>query len=264
MEHIIQLIYLVLFYLLHLYIKKFLIIILLFLYAFISLTNCRKFYDGFGGEKLINDKETNDCKIKKPLFCGLDLLSGLFDVNYFRKNGCDNYNDDKKTFMKYLNQNFSKYNYFSYPRTEHWNAKSSFYDLANKIEKNIYPLTKNNSRNEEVFVSFKNGKGKIRIKLKKNESLIKEKRNIAQKFSVKFENVYIIYIDGISRINFMRKLKKSSRIIEKIIYREKKKKNLKFIMLFNSLNIIILMIILQVIFFHFFMEIKKNQIKEYL
>lgn len=84
-----------------------------------------------------------------------------------------------------------------------------------------------NSENKEVFVSFKNDKGKIRIKLKKNESLIKEKRKIAQKFSVKFENVYIIYIDGISRINFMRKLKKSSRIIEKIIYREKNNEEFK-------------------------------------
>ena len=155
------------------------------------------------------------------------IVDLIYYQNYFRKNGCHNYNDNKKTFMKYLDQNLSKYNHFSYPRIEHWSAKSSFYKLANKIEKNILPLTKNNSKNKEVFVSFKNDKGKIRIKLKKNESLIKEKRKIAEKFSVKFENVYIIYIDGISRINFMRKLKKSSRIIEKIIYREKNNEEFK-------------------------------------
>ena len=75
------------------------IFILFFLYVlitFISLTNCSHFFDGIGGDKLINEKETNDCYIHQPKICGIDLLSGLFDISYFRKKGCDGFNDKKK------------------------------------------------------------------------------------------------------------------------------------------------------------------------
>ena len=169
---------------------------------------------------MINGIE-NSCYIKKPKICGIYLLSGLFDINYFRKKGCIGINDDKKTFMKYLNKNLSQYNLFSYPRTEYWNPKSSFFNLANLIEKNIEPVIKNNSEDKEVFLSFKNDRGKVIINLKKNNTLIKEKRKLAKKFKVKFENVYLIYLDALSRINFMRSLKKSTKIIEKIIYGNK-------------------------------------------
>ena len=232
---IFYLIYLTLSFLFNLYIKKFIISILFFLYiiaSFISLTNCRKFYDGIGGTKLMNDKELNSCYIKKPKICGFDLISGLFDMNYFRKKGCAGFNDDKRTFMKYLNKNLSKYNLFSYPRTEYWNPHSSFKNLAKLIEKNISPVTKNNSKDKEIFLSFKNNKGKIMINLKKNNTLIREKRKLAKKFKVKFENVYIIYLDALSRINFIRSFKKSSKIIEKII--NGNKKNVKTDLMYNA------------------------------
>ena len=58
--------------------------------------------------------------------------------------------------------------------------------------------------------------------MKKNQSLIKEKRKLAKKYkNIKFNNVYIIYFDAISRNNFIRKLKKSTKIIEKMLYTNK-------------------------------------------
>ena len=89
-----------------------------------------KFYDGLGGDKLINDQELNNCFIKQPKICGHDLLSGLFDLNYYRKKRCDGFNNKKEVFLKYLDSNFKKYNNFSYPRTEYWEPK-----LIQKIEK---------------------------------------------------------------------------------------------------------------------------------
>ena len=229
----IYVIYVTICYLYNLYIKKFLISILFFIYIFFSiraLTNCRKFYDGIGRIKLINDKKLNSCYIKKPFICGFDLLSGLFDVNYFRKNGCMGYNSDKKEFLKYLNKNMSKYNFFAYPRTNQWNPKFSYYNLANLIEKNIFPVTKNNYRDKEVFLKFKNDKGTIKINLKKNKTLIKEKRKLVIQNPVQFENIYLIYLDAMSRLNFIRSLKKTTKIIEKIIYGKKRReeKDLKY------------------------------------
>ena len=72
--------------------------------------------------------------------------------------------------MKYLHRKLKKFNHFAYPRTESWNPQTSYKFLAGLIEKNIFPVNKNNLETSEVFVSFKDNKGKIEINLKKNES----------------------------------------------------------------------------------------------
>ena len=59
--------------------------------------------------------------------------------------------------------------------------------------------------------------------MKKNKTLIQQKRKISQQFSVKFNNVYLLYIDGISRRHFIRKLVKTTKLIEKSLYTKKKK-----------------------------------------
>ena len=46
---------------------------------------------------------------------------------------------------------------------------------------------------------------------------MKEKRKIAEKNKVKFENVYVIYIDSLSRQHFLRKLKKTSKLLDFLI-----------------------------------------------
>ena len=108
-----------------------------------SNINCKKFYDGIGGIKLINNKFTDYCFFKKPKFCGQDFLSGLFDVNIFRKKGCEGFKDQKQKFLKYLNKSLRVYDNFSYPRTEYWNPKVTFKNLADKVEKNIKIVGKN-------------------------------------------------------------------------------------------------------------------------
>ena len=240
---VIYVIYLTLYFLFNLYIKKFIISILFLLYVvitYISLTNCQLFFIGIGGSKLVNDQKLNDCYIHKPKRCGFNLLSGLFDVNYFRKKGCEGFNDDKRTFMKYFNRKFRKFNNFAYPITAHWNPRRSFRNLADLIERSTFPINKYNLNSSEVFVSFNNNKGKITINLKKNENLIQKKRKIAVNFPVKFENIYVIYLDAISRNNFIRRLKKATKIFEKIIHtnqkREKEFKNYNAFQFFKYHN----------------------------
>ena len=53
--------------------------------------------------------------------------------------------------------------------------------------------------------------------MKRNETLVKERRKIAKNEKTKFNNVYLIYIDAISRKHFMRKFKKTSKLIEKML-----------------------------------------------
>ena len=115
---------------------------------FFLKTNCSKFYDGIGGVKLRNDKKLNFCFFKKPKICGIDLLSGLFDISYFRRKGCSGINDNKKIFLKYLNSDYNNFNNFSYPRTEFFDPNISYNDLANLIEKKINIANSSNSKKQ--------------------------------------------------------------------------------------------------------------------
>ena len=219
-------IYLTLYFCFKFEIKKLLILILFFLYLIIFVkinTNCNEFYNGIGGIKLINNKNISKCFIKKPKICGQNFLSGLFDINYFRKRGCKNYYGHKKIFLKYLDKKLKRYNNFSYPRTEKWSPRRSYKNLANVVGPNISPATENNSENKEIFVNFNGDKGKVTISLKKNINLIKYKRKLSKKYNVKFNNIYMIYFDALSRNGLKRKLKKSTKLIEKILFTNKRK-----------------------------------------
>ena len=225
---IIFIVYLFIYFCYNLQLKKLLFLFLIFIYPiliYLSKTKCNKFYSGIGGIKLKNDPEEDRCFIKKPSICGLTLLSGLFDVNYFTKNSCKGKRNQKEIFLKYLDETFINFNNFSFPRTEYWNQSLSFQNLAELVEKGIKPVNNTNSKDNEIFVSFKEGKGKIEIYLKRNDTLINYKRKLADKYTVKFNNVYIIYFDSLSRNSFIRKLKNSTKLIEKILLTNHKKDN---------------------------------------
>jgi len=206
--------------------KKWLAILLIIIILIIIwniLTPCSNFYNGMGGEKIINDPLSDACELQIPSSCGLDFLTGLslLDFSFLRRT-CEGINNDKEKFFKYLDKKNNEYNNFSFPRTEHYPPKNSFTKLVDYVEKDIKEVKNNEEMehsNREVFVSFdKEGMGKIEIYLKKNNTLIEERRKIAEKNPVKFENIYILYIDAISRNHFRRKMKKTTKIIEKMLY----------------------------------------------
>ena len=77
----------------------------------------------------------------------------------------------------------------------------------------------------EAFVEYdKNDKGKVIINLKKNNTLIKERENLAKKFSVKYENIFFLYTDAVSRPHFRRKMKKTIKLLEDYYYNNPNKK----------------------------------------
>ena len=150
-----------------------------------------------GGEKIINDPSSDACEFQYPSSCGLDIFTGisLFDLNLFRRS-CEGIKNKKDIFLKYIDKSKDKYNNFSFPRTEHWPPKESFFRLADKVDQNIKEIESNTNKDlneREVFVSFDEERGgKVEIHLKKNNTLIEERRAIAENNPVKFENIYIL------------------------------------------------------------------------
>ena len=213
--------------------KKWVFILLLIILIILLLrfkTKCIHFYEGLGNEFIYNDPLSDSCEFILPSHCGLGFFSGLFDISTLFKD-CKDKNDYKKTFLKYIDKNLSKYDKFYYPRTEYWPPKNTYFNLVEYIEKaitidDIYNSNETN-KDKEVAINFKNGKGSVEINIKKNESLIKERRKIAKLNPVKYDNIYILYLDAISRNHFRRKLKKTSNIIENMLYK-KNDKNEKY------------------------------------
>jgi len=204
--------------------RKFVIIISLILltiisYLIIHRTACNNFYNGLGGFKLINNETEDKCYLGKPKTCDIPILNkiSLFDYSRFIFS-CKNRRNDKKKFINFLNEinpNLTKTeNTYYFPNINIFSFKESDWGIINRnVFKNI---TKNkiNGTHDQFWITFdENDKGHININVPYNETLVKEKRKTAKNHKVKFENVYTIYIDHISRQHFQRKLKKTSKLL---------------------------------------------------
>ena len=74
-------------------------------YLIVHRTACNGFYEGLGGDRVINNKTLDACYLGKPKTCDIPLFGkiSLFDYSRFI-NSCKNRRNDKKKFMKYLNK----------------------------------------------------------------------------------------------------------------------------------------------------------------
>lgn len=203
------------------------IFILIHIIIYLNFFKCSDFDIGLGGIKIDNNPNENSCSIIKPKKCGINFLDGLFDANKILKiKNCIGLSNQQSIFQKYLKEDKRNKKIYSYPRTENLKIKSSYHSLDIFVENNMEVVSSYiNSTDKEIFVEFENEKGKIKIILKKDLNLIKLRSEISNKNKVKFNNVYIIYIDGISRNHFLRKFKKTSNLIEKMLYNNKNKEN---------------------------------------
>ena len=139
----------------------------------------------------------------------------------------------KKYNIKYFN--ISNKKYFGYPNTNNdkFNIKDygtilthSKNNLENDLHKNIilmdlYKKNKTkyypNETEPEIYVNLKKKRGKIEIKIHKNEDIIKEKERILRrnKNKILFKNVILMFFDTISRAHFFRKFPKTISFLNK-------------------------------------------------
>ena len=208
--------------------KFFAIMILLLLISpfifYITRTKCIKWNYGLGNIEIEYDTNFDSCKITNPFICTIGIFGNLFDLSSYIRKTCKGYNNEKKIFDKYLNHTQKKFNKYSYPDTSEFgsNYLSFTESFPNMVEKKIWGYDEK-INNKEVAVEFTNGKGKISIDVKRKENLVKERKKLYENNIVKFENIYMIYIDSISLQHFKRKLIKTTKLIEKMLYTNKNK-----------------------------------------
>ena len=236
-------------------------IILFFLIKAIVFFNsfknsCINWDKGLNETLIDNDLNKYDCKIRKPKKCLSYRISGIFDFSKFFFYCSENMNQEKeyKLFIKNLRidknlMSQSKLNHFGFPITVNTkifdpNFQIDVLNLSSDVMSNVIlmDLYNNNENNKyynnsvqkpevEFFYDKKKKQRKLFININKNETLSEIRNNITKNLAIKnnnskYKNILFIYLDAVSRPQFLRKLPKTSKFIEKFM--KNKNNNLGF------------------------------------
>ena len=192
--------------------------------------NCNIWYNGYNGIKLENNPKYDKCKIVQPNKCWINLIDGIFDVSRILNENCQNFRGgEKDELLKYLPINYNTSNNFGYPITTEytWLNQSHFDRFFNNVMADIINLDKvkyeqiNDNLKPEIILKFDpiTKMGNINIKINKKENVAKKRNDIYNsllpKDKPKYNNILFIYIDAISRPEFVRSMKHTEKFISK-------------------------------------------------
>ena len=172
--------------------------------------------------------KANKCYMMTPKICDIEASDNFHDYSKYLKRTCKNRDNSKKNLEKFFSFDKNiKYKYIAFPSTLNLNYHE---DGAAKVfhKKILSMVTPVNSTKDdpykEVFVEFNNNVGKVIIDLKKNNTLIEERENLAKQFETKYDNIFFLYTDAVSRPHFIRKMKKTVKLLEDYYFNNPKKK----------------------------------------
>ena len=201
-------------------------------YYFSFIHNSWKGWEnGYGGRKLINEK--GYCTIVTPNYCELQIRNGWFDMNRFSTE----WNKTPMTVIKEsLPENLrnrKNMKRLGYPRCEYYSNEIRMKEskLIEEVDKGLIDMDdpsvdEYTKKNIEFIVDLSDEKSHIlQIDVKRNNTRVEELKKIREKVleEDKVNNnteridkdVLVIFIDNISRPNFHRKLKKTSRFFNR-------------------------------------------------
>ena len=201
------------------------------IYTYIKITkNCNVWYDGLNGIRLENNQKYDKCKIVHPKRCWINSIDGVFDVSRILNENCNNFRGGEKAeLLKYLSPSFNSTQNFGYPITTKytWLNQSHFDRFFNNVMADMIDLDKTDlgkiedDLKPEVLLRFDplTEMGKIDIRINRNETLAKERNDIYNsllpKDKPKYNNILFLYIDAISRPEFIRAMKNTEKFLSK-------------------------------------------------
>ena len=220
---------------------------------------CNNWEKGLNNTYIDNYSKDYPCKINIPKnnTCIMAEVGHYFDFSALYRPTC---NEEKlilsqiKYFSKSLNKfnisyfNFSKKNFFGYPLTNNDNYNYNICgtlvfpglkNLQNELHNNIILMDlylknktfyyKNESDPEILVILEKKKNNTLKIKVRKNRTLIAERKKISDKLKRErmFKNVLVIFFDTISRAHFFRKFPKTIHFLEQFTKYEKNYKKKK-------------------------------------
>ena len=202
--------------------------------------SCEEWPKGFNNTFIDNTSKDYPCYmyIPPPHSCYLPEIGPYFDFTRIYRPTCFNLIEyEKKKFLKdikYLKYlKISKKSHFGYPLTNNKDfehdlfgtivqpGNKSFEDEINKniLLMDLYSKNKkkyySNKASPEIEIFLSKDEGKIKINIKKNKTLIKEKRKILGKIKDKllYKNILVMFFDSLSRAHFHRKFRKTTKFL---------------------------------------------------
>jgi hypothetical protein len=204
-----------------LFIISSLCIITYYKYSPIFKASCDLWDKGFKNSTIDNSLP---CKIIKPRICTQVILDDVLDVSRILGLTCENFGNNKKeALFKYLKINNST-SVIGYPRVEKYNFLNDsvgeqyqvkvLEDIIDMDDKFIKQEVKDSI---EFTVNFTTYPPIANLNLKKNETLVGERSEIRKekKTDLLLKNVFILFLDSLSRNHLKRKLNKVYKWIEK-------------------------------------------------
>ena len=210
------------------------IILIIMLIKYLFLLNCYGYHKGLNGMKIDDDKTKYSCFYDYPKKCYIDIFAPIMDFSAFAGN-CKTIRDpkeQKKYFTYFLieEKDYINTTKFGFPITTNdafsLRTQNNVEHFNERVSRNIIDMDKydeNNSvkKKPEVILDFSDEEnGKIVINIEKNETLVKERKKLAEENKSKFDNILFIFIDSLSREHFIRKLKKTKKFIEQFMQKE--------------------------------------------
>ena len=217
-------------------IKIILIYLLIIIYSNIFLSNtqqnCNDWGKGLNNTFIENDSSKYGCQIQFPKICIYKILEYFQDYSKLLRKNCKNYKNGEFLREKILKHSFSPYindktTRIGYPL---FNKDSeSFLDIPGTLKKYFlnHLVDMDNKallgkyfkgKLPEVEINFTNiNDPKLVINLHYNKSLSEERKLLEKKCEPFSNNILILYLDSLSRVNALRQLKKTTKFFERFM-----------------------------------------------
>ena len=215
------------------------ILLLLLFYVFLSSSrkNCDDWPKGLNNSYIENDKSKFGCQIQIPKLCLYKSLEYIQDFSRLMGKNCKNLNngnEERKIILElsnspYINKN-KTIKHIGYPLLNKYQKSLSDFSnyekrLTNFFLNNIVDMDNETILNKyykekmpEVEIDFTNIKEpKLVINLHFNKTLSKERQLLEKNAEPYSDNVLILYIDSLSRVNALRQLKKTTKFFEQFM-----------------------------------------------
>ena len=190
--------------------------------------NCSDWPKGLNNTYIENDINKYGCQIQFPIYCSYHFGQYFLDLTKLQGIKCSDRNGNEKVkLLKYSNSSYINKNTkkIGYPITNKDPNYFKKYSYENTLRQNLVDMDnmeeiiKNYKDNiPEVYTDFSTNKdGEMFINLHYNETLSQEKKKLENKSNPYAENIMVLYLDSISRVNSLRKLKKTTKFFEKFI-----------------------------------------------
>ena len=193
-----------------------------------NFSNCNDWAKGLNNTSIDNDINKYGCIIKIPKYCFYKIGKVFLDKDRFSSCNKPKY-DPRKRIIKNSRSSFINKNtlHIGFPLTN--KNQTFFYDMNPKIYQqyfyegfidmnNLTLLKILNGNKPEVSVDFsKSENGILKINLNFNKTLSENRKKLEKSTKPLANNLFILYLDSVSRASSIRQLKKTLKFFERFM-----------------------------------------------